>query len=283
MDSSFILLLIAPVFVAFVIFEMIYYRKTNKYSIKDTIANIALSLMFQGSDILFTIFIVKTVYTWIFLHGFKWFATNNTLNLIILFIAQDFMYYWFHRASHRIRFGWCSHVTHHSSTYLNFSTSFRQSLMYPISGMWLFWLPLAFIGFNPETVIAVVAINLAFQFFVHTQMLNKFTGKLAFIEQIFNTPSHHRAHHATNPEYIDKNYAGLLIIWDRLFGTFEPENAIPSYGLVHQIDTHNPLIITFHEWIAMVKDLIRDKDLRYLWLSPEKAENLRQSYTSKKC
>ena len=125
----------------------------------------------------------------------------------------------------------------------------------------------------------------AFQFFIHTQLIGKFYGKLAWIELIFNTPSHHRAHHATNPEYLDKNYGGLLIIWDRIFGTFEPEVATPVYGLVHQVNSHNPLVLTFHEWSAMLRDVWRDKDLRYLWLSPAASERLREkyAYTLRKC
>ena len=281
MDSSLIILLLAPVFVFFVLLEIIYYRRTNLYSIKDTAANISLSIMFQAVDVVFTILVVKTVYTWVFIHGLHIFIKNNWFNLLLLFIAQDFLYYWFHRTFHTVRWGWAAHITHHSSEHLNFSTSFRQSLMYPFSGMWLFWLPLALIGFNPDTVIAVVAINLAFQFFIHTQLMGKFYGKLAWIELIFNTPSHHRAHHATNPEYLDKNYGGLLIIWDRIYGTFEPEVATPVYGLVHQVNSHNPLVLTFHEWAAMFKDVWRDKDLRYLWLSPASCKQLREKYTPK--
>lgn len=280
MDNSLILLLLAPVFFFFILLEVIYYRKKNIYSIKDTAVNIGLALMYQVSDVLFTLFVVKTIYTWVFHHGFKLFVTTSFANFLLLFVLQDFLYYCFHRFFHRVRFAWASHVTHHSSEYLNFSTGFRQNMTYPLSGMWLFWLPLAFIGFNPSIVILVVAINLAFQFFVHTQLINKFTGKLAFIELIFNTPSHHRAHHATNPQYIDKNYAGLLIIWDKLFGTFEPELETPKYGVVHKINSYNPLVLTFHEWIAMLQDVKRDKDLRHLWMPPEWSEKQDITYVN---
>ncbi len=197
MDSSLILLLLAPVFLAIFVLEVWYcYKKCIKmYTLKDTLANISLSLMYQVSDVIFTFLIVKTIYVWVFNHGFKLFSINSGWNLFLLFICQDFLYYWFHRSAHRIRWMWASHVTHHSSTRLNFSTAFRQSMTYPISGMWLFWLPLAYMGFNPDMVILVVALNLAFQFFIHTQLVNK----IGFLEKIFNTPSHHRAHHGTNP------------------------------------------------------------------------------------
>lgn len=280
MDNSLTLLLVAPVFCLFILLEIIYYRKKSVYSTKDTAVNIGLALMYQISDISFTLLVVKGIYIWVFQHGFKLFSTNNLANFLLLFVLQDFLYYCFHRFFHRVRFAWASHITHHSSEHLNFSTGFRQSVLYPLSGMWLFWLPLAVIGFNPDNITLVVAINLAFQFFIHTQLIGKFSGKLAFIELIFNTPSHHRAHHATNSQYIDKNYAGVLIIWDKLFGTFEPELEIPKYGVVHKINSHNPLILTFHEWITMLEDIKRDKDLRHLWMPPEWSEQQNITYVN---
>jgi len=133
---------------------------------------------------------------------------------------------------------------------MNFSTAFRQSIMYPVAGMWLFWTPMMLLGFDPKVVIGVVVANLAFQFFVHTEII----GKLGVIERIFNTPSHHRVHHATNPGYIDRNYAGVLIIWDKIFGTFveEDPNKPCKYGIIGQINTNNPLTISFHQWRHML-------------------------------
>lgn len=266
LDSSIILILLAPVFVIFLLIEFIYYykKKLNIYNLKDTFANFSLSFMFQVSDIIFTIIIVKTVYTWVYQHGMHLFSQPIWYNIFILFIGQDFLYYWFHRTAHRVRFIWSSHVTHHSSTNLNFSTAFRQSMTYPISGMWLFWIPLAYIGFTPDEVLLIVGLNLGFQFFVHTQLVNK----LGFIEKIFNTPSHHRVHHGKNPKYIDKNYAGVFIIWDKIFGTYEEEEEIPIYGITRPIKSFNPITLTFHEWKSMLKDIIKDKDLRHLWMPP---------------
>lgn len=130
---------------------------------------------------------------------------------------------------------------------MNFSTAFRQSLMYPLAGMWLFWVPLVIIGFEPKWVIFVVLLNLGLQFFVHTQWIRT----LGPLEFIFNTPSHHRVHHGTNPQYIDKNYAGVLIIWDKLFGTFEPEIEPVRYGITKPLHSFNPITVTFHEWREM--------------------------------
>lgn len=270
-DPGLILLALAPVFIGLIIWEMWYWRKRNPdmYSLADVFSNASLAAMHQMADGLFLLVFVKSVYQWCYEHGLRAFPEISAVNVFILFLAQDFLYYWFHRAHHRIRWMWSSHVVHHSSERLNFSTAMRQSLTYPLSLMWAFWIPLALIGFTPDLVILIVGLNLAFQFFVHTQVVNK----LGVLEWILNTPSHHRAHHARNSQYIDKNYAGVLIIWDRLFGTFEPEVAAPDYGIAQrQVRSHNPLLLTFHEWRDMFRDVIRDRDLRHLWMPPEWAE-----------
>jgi sterol desaturase/sphingolipid hydroxylase (fatty acid hydroxylase superfamily) len=266
MDSSIILLLLAPVFLIIFAMECIYcYRKSIPiYSLKDTLANIALSLMYQVSDVLFTLLVIKTIYIWIFNHGLQIFSINSIWNIALLFLFQDFLYYWFHRAAHTVRWLWASHVTHHSSTKLNFSIAFRQSMTYPISGMWMFWMPLAYMGFNPDMIILVVALNLAFQFFIHTQIVKK----IGVLEKIFNTPSHHRAHHGTNPQYIDKNYAGVLIIWDKIFGSFIAEKDVPNYGIVGQVYSYNPITLTFHEWRSMFSDVFRNKSLLHFIMPP---------------
>lgn len=260
------LLVLSPVFLLFFVIEVFYYKKNKKeYNLKDTLANMSLAMLYQLSDILFTILIAKTVYEFFYAHGLKMFNNVTILNIIILFLFQDLLYYWFHFASHKVRWLWASHVTHHSSTKLNFSTAFRQSMTYPISGMWLFWIPLVYIGFHPNLVILIVSLNLAFQFFIHTEIINK----LGFVEYVFNTPSHHRVHHATNKGYLDKNFAGVLIIWDKIFGTFIAEKDKTIYGITRPIYTYNPVKITFHEWFAMFKDAVKDRDIRYFFKSPE--------------
>lgn len=266
LNPNLILMMLAPIFIGCFAAEFIYcyFKKQDKYSFKDTAANICLSLMYQASEAIFTLLIISSIYTWIYEHGFKLFSQPTVVNVILLFILQDFLYYWFHFASHKVRWLWSSHVTHHSSLRLNFSTAFRQSLMYPVSGMWVFWLPLAYIGFQPEMVMLIVALNLAFQFFIHTELIKK----LGFAEKIFNTPSHHRVHHAINEQYIDKNFAGIFIIWDKLFGTFEEEVNQPIYGITDQVYSFNPIKLSFHEWIAMFKDVIQNHDIRYFWKPP---------------
>jgi len=259
--EQWILLAMAPVFLGLIALEAWYWRKRRPemYSWTDTLSNAGLALMHQAADAVAWLLVIGAFY-WVYQYRLFELAPTSAWTIAGLFVAQDFFYYWFHRAHHRIRWMWASHVTHHSSERLNLSTAFRQSLTYPISGMWLFWLPLAWIGFEPTTIVAVVAINLGFQFFVHTQAV----GKLGWIEKVFNTPSHHRVHHARNAKYIDRNYAGVLIIWDRLFGTFVEEDAeVPcAYGIIGPIHSHNPIRLTFHEWIAMFRDATHAKGMR---------------------
>lgn len=266
LDPGLVLLAFAPVFLLTIGAEARYWarRDPTVYSLRDTVSNAALALMHQASDAFFFWLMIRTVYTWCYQHGLH--AMPETVwSFALLLLLQDFLYYWFHRASHRVRWLWASHVTHHSSEGMNFSTAFRQSLTYPLSGMWLFWIPLAWIGFTPDWVILAVGLNLAFQFFVHTRLGQRWP----LIESLLNTPSVHRVHHAKNPQYIDRNYAGVLTTWDRLFGTFVPEHEAPVYGITRQVRTHNPLTLTFHEWRDMFTDAWRDRDPRYLWKPPE--------------
>jgi len=259
--EQWILLAMAPIFLGLIALEAWYWRRRGAamYSWIDTLSNASLALLHQAADGIAWLLVIGVFY-WVYEYRVFELGSASVATVAALFVAQDFFYYWFHRAHHRIRWMWASHVTHHSSERLNLSTAFRQSLTYPISGMWLFWLPLAWLGFEPTHIVAVVAINLGFQFFVHTQAV----GKLGWLEHIFNTPSHHRVHHARNAQYIDRNYAGVLIVWDKLFGTFvEEDDRDPCrYGIIGQIDSHNPIRLSFHEWIAMFRDAARAQGWR---------------------
>lgn len=272
-----ILIYFAPVFLAFIAWEWNYLRKrqsqfpaSTRYTLEDITSNVSLALMHAVGDGAAAL-VTLAIYYWLF--DFRLFDIPNTLwAFALLFVLQDFCYYWFHRASHRIRWMWASHVVHHSSENLNFSTAFRQSVTYPISGMWVFWIPLIMLGFEPMTVIAMVLFNLAYQFFVHTQLSPKFRT----LGKILNTPSHHKVHHSKNAEYIDMNYAGTLIIWDKLFGTFveEKDDVKCEFGITRQIKTYNPIRLSFHEWKDMFRDMASgDKPLsqrlKHLWAPPE--------------
>jgi sterol desaturase/sphingolipid hydroxylase (fatty acid hydroxylase superfamily) len=176
---------------------------------------------------------------------------------VLLFFAEDLCYYAFHRAGHEVRFFWAAHVNHHSSRYYNLSTALRQSWTTPLTGP-LFWLPLPLLGFHPAMIAIAQAVSLIYQFWLHTELIDR----LGPLERVFNTPSHHRVHHGRNVEYLDRNYGGILIVWDRLFGSFEPERAPVDYGLTKNIETFHPLKVAFHEWAALGRDVLAAGSLR---------------------
>jgi len=188
------------------------------------------------------------------------------------FIADDMRYYWYHRFAHRIRWVWAEHVNHHSSQHYNLSTALRQSWTGNFTGKFVLLAPLVLLGVHPAFMAFIYGFNLVYQFWIHTQAIDKMPR---WFEVVMNTPSHHRVHHATNARYLDANYAGTLIIWDKMFGTFVPEleEDRPRYGIVRNIGTFNPLKVAFHEWVAMFKDasqpgLTLSQRLQYLWRPP---------------
>lgn len=175
----------------------------------------------------------------------------------VALVGWDFAFYWHHRFEHEIRLFWACHVNHHSSRYFNFSTALRQPWT-PFLGIALYP-PLAFVGVRPAMILIAGGLNLIYQFWVHTEGVGKLWRP---IELVMNTPSHHRVHHGKNPRYLDKNYGGVLIVWDRLFGTFEEESERVVYGLTKDIDTYNPFRIAFHEYAAIGRDVARARSAR---------------------
>jgi sterol desaturase/sphingolipid hydroxylase (fatty acid hydroxylase superfamily) len=165
-------------------------------------------------------------------------------------LGIDFMYYWDHRAGHEIRLLWASHVVHHSSQTYNLSTALRQTWTGEYT--FLFFIPVVALGVPVEIALAAWSVNLLYQFWIHTEVIDKMWG---WFEWVFNTPSHHRVHHGSQSQYLDRNYAGVLIVWDRLFRTFEPEGERVVYGLTKNITTHNPFKVATHELVAMVRDV----------------------------
>lgn len=176
------------------------------------------------------------------------------------FLAVEFAYYWFHRASHRIRWIWASHSVHHSAEQMTMLASLRLGWTNLFSAGWVFYMPLIFAGLPPFVLVALLAFNLRYQFFLHTEAV----GRLGPIEWLLNTPAHHRLHHASNPAYIDRNYGGVLIVFDRLFGTLAEERPGESirYGLAHRLATANPLRLAFREWAMMLDDAWRARGWR---------------------
>jgi sterol desaturase/sphingolipid hydroxylase (fatty acid hydroxylase superfamily) len=185
---------------------------------------------------------------------------GNPLTWIALFFADDFVYYWYHRTHHTIRVFWASHVVHHSSEHYNLSTALRQTWT-PFTSL-PFWLPLAFGGFSPWMILLQQSISLLYQFFIHTERVGKLWRPVEFV---MNTPSHHRVHHGSNNQYLDTNYGGILIVWDRLFGSFEPEGERVVYGLTKNIKTFNPLRVATHEYGAIWRDVRTARTWRARW------------------
>lgn len=262
-DVQLILLALAPVFLGCIGWEAWHLARTRPqariYSWRDTLCNTGLALLYQASDKLSWLAVIP-LYAYCYDHYRLVSWPDTWVSFAVLFVAQDLLYYGFHRSAHRVRWFWASHVVHHSSERMNFSTAFRQSLTYPLTLMWAFWLPLAFLGFPAHQIVGVVLLNLAFQFFVHTQTI----PRLGWLEYVFNTPSQHRGHHACNARYIDRNFAGVLCVWDRLFGSFVKEDAQdpPRYGIVEPLHTYNPLTATFHEWASIWSDVRSAPGLR---------------------
>ena len=176
---------------------------------------------------------------------------------VLTFILIDLVFYIYHRMSHRVRFLWTVHMSHHSSEEMNFAVSFRQAWFGPISKI-PFFMVLPILGLDPLMIAVAGVVSTLWGVVGHTQII----GKLGPLEWVFNTPSHHRVHHGSNPEYIDKNYGNLFIIWDRIFGTFEPENKPVEYGLVNNVNTFNPIKITFMGWEKLFKDIRNSESLK---------------------
>lgn len=267
-----LLLFATPIFL-FTMFAEAWYshqRQLGLYDKKDTTTSIVMGLV----TIFFEFgFKLAALFAFEMLHDIsplrdvierQWWA------LVLLFFADDFAYYWFHRMNHEVRLFWAGHVNHHSSVYLNYGTALRQGVG-ERAHKYLFWLWIPLLGFDGLLMLTMMSINLIYQFFVHTELVRKLPRPIEFI---FNTPSHHRAHHASNIRYLDTNHAGVLIIWDRIFGTFseETQEDKPVYGLTQNINSYQfPTVIT-HEYAAIWRDVKRadnwsDK-LKYIFYAP---------------
>ncbi|MDE2595780.1 MAG: sterol desaturase family protein [Sphingomonadales bacterium] len=259
-----------PVFIALVVAEMIWAsrRAPAAYEPRDTLTSLLLGL---GSTAIGLALggMVLAAADWLYAHrlatlGWAWWTW------IACFVLDDFNYYWAHRTGHRVRWFWASHVNHHSSQHYNLSTALRQTWTGFFALSFLFRIWPALIGFHPAMILTVGGINLIYQFWIHTEAIGRCPR---WFEAVMNTPSHHRVHHATNPVYLDRNYAGVFIVWDRLFGSFQIERGDQriAYGIVRQLGTFGVIWSAFHEWAALLKDLLsapwRHK-LSYAWRVP---------------
>lgn len=237
----------------FILAEMIYSHYANRklYTTGDTMINLMCTSLNFINDLVFrgfTLAILLFFNEYSFFH----FETKGLSYWILLFLAQDFAYYVLHYVDHYCRFFWATHVTHHSSQKFNLTVAIRSSVFQPFY-RFLFYIPLAFVGFEALDIVFMYAVCQVYGFFVHTETV----GKLGWLEYIFVTPSHHRVHHASNPKYLDSNMGMVLIIWDRIFGTFveEDENEPVVYGLTKNLDEQTPVKVVFHEWAQLWKDV----------------------------
>jgi sterol desaturase/sphingolipid hydroxylase (fatty acid hydroxylase superfamily) len=243
-----------PGFVLLLVVEFLSFRLAQDddlvgYEHRDTVT----SLEMGGGNVVINVawtFAVAVIYTALYDIAPWHVPTDTWWPWLALFFADDFAYYWFHRVSHEVRLFWGSHVVHHSSQHFNLSTALRQTWV-PMT-YFPFWVPLALLGFAPWMIFTQQSASLIYQFWIHTERVRKLPRSLEFV---LNTPSHHRVHHGSQHQYLDRNYGGILIIWDRLFGTFEPEGERVRYGLTTNIETFNPVRVAFHEYIALWHDV----------------------------
>ncbi|MBS1667085.1 MAG: sterol desaturase family protein [Bacteroidetes bacterium] len=249
-----------PVFVILLSIEAWFTYKENKhpYETKDTFASLGL-----GIGNVLTGFVTKSIIWGLFsfLYQFRIFTLDDSKwwFWLLLFLSDDFSYYWFHRTSHHVNYFWASHVVHHSSLHYNLAAALRQTWTGNATGAFLFWAWMPLVGFNPLWVLFMQQISLIYQFWIHTETIQKMP---AWFEFIFNTPSHHRVHHGSDLKYLDKNHAGILIIWDRLFGSFKKEEERPQYGLTRNIESFNPAVVAFKTWQILFTKAFKSGSLK---------------------
>lgn len=233
-------------------------RKHPYYELHDTWVNFVCGLiaLLAGLAMHAVAFVIYTLLQ----HIAPWNLGTGWWAVALTFIVSDFIAYWYHRLGHKSRFFWAGHQAHHSSEHFNLSVGLRTP--FHVTHRFIFWAPMALMGFEPWLIVLADQVAAIYGFFLHTQVVRKLPR---IIEFIFVTPSHHRAHHGSNDCYIDKNFGNTLILWDRMFGTFQEEGEPVVYGLVHPIKSKNPLRVQFGEYLELFRDLIRMKAPREIW------------------
>lgn len=248
-DSSIYILIAIPFFFALIGLEWLIARYYNKkvYGLNDTVTNLSIGV---GNQVigLFLKLILIGAYIAIYENFAVFHFENSFVAFLVGTVLFDFIFYWAHRWGHEINFFWGAHIVHHQSEHYNLSVALRQSWFHNLLSFWMF-LPIPLLGIDPVVFLGVNAFSTLYQFWIHTELI----GKLGPIEWIFNTPSAHRVHHSTNPQYLDKNYGGLFIIWDRLFGTYQEEVEAPVYGITTPLKSWNPIWANFHFYLDVFK------------------------------
>ncbi|MGB5109778.1 MAG: sterol desaturase family protein [Formosimonas sp.] len=268
-------------FTGMVLLEAWYWRRrgvSGIYDFKESVANISSGVMYKLTNGVAVVFFVLVIYDWVAQFGLGLHWGHSWWMALALFFITDFVFWIFHIILHKVRWCWSSHVIHHSSLNFNLSTALRQNFIVDLTGTaMLWWLPLALLGFDKTAALVAIELNLVYQFFIHTQAVQKMPR---WFEAVFNTPSHHRVHHGSNPLQIDRNFGGVLIVWDKIFGTFiSEENAGKIvYGIgPRQPTTFNPIVLSLAEFFAMWRDAWHFKDVRVFWKHPNWIEERRDS------
>jgi sterol desaturase/sphingolipid hydroxylase (fatty acid hydroxylase superfamily) len=255
-----IVLYAIPAFLALMALEIVWasrHPEVTGYEKRDTAASLSLGILNVGVSGVCKLASIP-YFAWLYGHRIADLGRADAWwSWVVLLFAEDFCYYWFHRTHHEVRLLWAVHVNHHSSQRFNLSTALRQALLTPLTGP-VFWTPLPLLGFPPWMVLTAQAWSLLYQFWLHTESIDR----LGPLELVMNTPSHHRVHHGKNVAYLDRNHAGIFIIWDRLFGTFEREDARVVYGLTKNVHTFHLAKVGFHDVVAMARDVVRAPTLR---------------------
>ncbi len=256
--GAFLLVTLLFIFAEF-LYGRLAFHDHEKYDTGEILASVGVAVGDIVSRVL-TAGIAAVPFFYLYKHRLFEIPVNTTLSWLLLFVGVEFCYYWFHRASHRIRWLWATHATHHSATHFNLSAAIRLGWTGQLTGAFVFFLPLAWIGFHPIFIAITMMIGLAYQFFLHTA----FTIDLGPFEWVFNTPTHHRVHHASNEGCLDKNYGSMLIVFDRLFGTFAkaPETELLRFGVKGRKSSNNPIRIALGEWLILFRDFRNANGLR---------------------
>lgn len=247
-----------PLFTGFMLLEFYYSKKKEKkvFHFEEAIANLNIGIAERITD-LFTTGLFYFFFAWLYKHFAIYHITPNFFTWVALFIATDFVWYWYHRFGHEVNLFWSAHVVHHQSSDFNYTASVRITVFQSVARC-IFWSILPVLGFPPQMITLFLLIHGAYPFFTHTQII----GRLGFLEKIFVTPTHHGVHHSSNPEYLDKNYGDILIIWDKIFGTYAEEKAPPVYGLTTPLHSYSFLWQNFHFMLELAVSFKRAKGLK---------------------
>lgn len=257
MDSireQWLILISTPIYCLIIGIELLlsHLQHRKSYTLRNTASNVYLMLLNGGLDLAFRLVTLAILGYFFSLSPIHW--TGGIAYWVLLVLLEDFMYYWLHRFDHEIRLFWAVHVTHHSSELMNFTVGFRSSVFQPLY-RFIYFIPIALLGFNPLDLLFVYSATQIWGIFVHTEYIHK----MGWLEYVLVTPSHHRVHHGSNPKYLDKNMGMFLILWDKLFGTFQeeldPKTYAPiQYGLTKNLENPGPIKVVFHEWQQIWKD-----------------------------